>query len=91
MEQYWNMNQRQFEKYINVFNRKNEEELTRADTLNHALGQYIAIAFHNPKEYPEKPFSCKESKVEVMSDDDMERRAMEITMALGGKINGNNT
>lgn len=86
------MNQRQFEKHIKVFNRKVEEELLKADALNHALGQYIAIAFHDPKKYPERPFSDKRNESsDVMTDEQMERKAMEITMALGGKINGNNT
>lgn len=91
MDEYWNMNRRQYEKCIKVFNRKVEEELKKTDAMNHALGRYIAFAFHDPKKYPEKPFSYHEEQQEEMTDDDMERRAREITMALGGKVNGINT
>lgn len=84
------MNRKQYEKHIKVFNRKTEEELKASDAINHALGRYIAIAFHDPKKYPEKPFSYHEEQKD-MTDDDMEKQAMRITMALGGKVNGINT
>ena len=90
MSEYWNMNRKQYDKYSKVFEKKIEDELVRSDVLNHALGRYIAIAFHDPKKYPEKPFSYKEEQKD-MTDDEMEKQAMRITMALGGKVNGINT
>ena len=91
MEEYWNMNRRQFDKCVKVFNKKIEEDLKKSDAMNHALGRYIAFAFHDPKHYPEKPFSNHETVKDKMTDEEMEMQARKITMALGGKVNGINT
>ena len=88
LSDYWNMNPKQFEKYVKAYNRRIEEELQIADVLNHALGKYISFAFHSPDKYPEKPFSSKKETKKDMSDKDMERAAMINTLALGGRVNG---
>lgn len=58
--------------------------------MNHALGRYIMIAFHDPEHYPDKPFFYHKEKPQ-MTDEDMERMAIINTVALGGKVDGINT
>lgn len=85
------MNPKQYEKYVRAYNRRVEEDIRKADFMNHALGRYIAFAFHDPDHYPDEPFSAGSKEKPQMTDKDMERMAMMNTVALGGKVDGINT
>lgn len=84
MEEYWNLNPNQFQKYINVYKSKTEHELQEKDYLNYLLGHYITYSFNNPKKYPKKPFLSKLTK-KNMTDEDMEREAWKTTILMGGE------
>lgn len=75
LNEYWGLNPKQFQKYINVYKLKQEQSLQEQDYLNYLLGQYIAYSFNNPKKYPKKPFLQK-TQLKEMTDDEMERVAM---------------
>lgn len=56
--------------------------------LNYLLGKYITFAFHEPKKYPKKSYldTSKENISDVMSDEEMEKRAKYNTLKMGGVI-----
>lgn len=89
LDDYWNLNPKQFNKYVKVYNKKQQEEIEKIDTLNYLLGKYICFAFNDVKHYPKKPFLAndKEIKVGNMNDSDMERMCKYNVRKLGGKIN----
>lgn len=87
LEYFWEINPRIFNKYINVYKKKKEEEIQQIDTLNFLLGKYIAYAFNDVKHYPKKPFLEDDKPKGEMQVSDMERNAMFNVMKLGGKIN----
>lgn len=92
LDTYWNLNPIQYDKYRNAFLKKREEDRKEKDYLNHLLGQYIWIAFNNPKEYPEKSFLSENIQKEhkEQSSIDMERMARINTLLMGGVINNEN-
>ena len=51
------------------------------------MGKYIAFAFNDPKHYPSKPFTEKDTELEPMSDEEMEKQARRNTIKMGGVIN----
>jgi len=63
------------------------------DLNNFNLGQYVSIAFNNPKGYPSQPFLAKEESLQEepkdMSVEEMERVMLKNTIILGGTTNGN--
>ncbi len=87
LDYFWSLNPKQFQKYINVYEKQEEIRLKEKDMLNHILGKYIAYAYNDPKKYPEEPFTLSVNK-STMNDDDMERVAMKITSKMGGVVNG---
>lgn len=76
LKEYWDLNPKQFQKYLNVYKSKKEQELQEKDYLNYLLGQYISYSFNNPKKYPSKPFLQKIQQKREMTDEEMERVAM---------------
>ena len=84
---YWSLNPKQWEKHIKVFNQKEEQRLREKDTFNYILGKYIAYAFNDPKHYPNKPFTDKNTDSKPMTDEEMERQARHNTIRMGGVIN----
>ena len=64
------------------------KRLKEIDTFNYILGKYVAYAFNDPKHYPKKPFTEKDTDLKPMSDEDMERQARHNTIKMGGVING---
>ncbi len=85
---FWSLNPKQWKKYVHVYEQKERERIQERDYLNHILGQYIGIAFNDPKNYPSAPFTAqKKSEKSEMSDEEMERQAMRNTMIMGGVIN----
>jgi len=87
LEYFWSLNVKQFEKHVKVYNKKQNEEIRRADMLNYMLGKYIAFAFNDPKKYPNKPFLESEEEIDKeMSAKAMERQAMYNTAMMGGVI-----
>lgn len=57
--------------------------------MNFSLGNYIKIAFHDPKHYPKKPFSKSkdDEKAEMCNTDD--QRVALARAKYGRKQNGN--
>jgi len=51
------------------------------------LGKYIAFAFNDPKHYPREPFTEKDTELEPMTDEQMEKQARRNTIKMGGVIN----
>lgn len=49
---YWNLTPNQLNKYVNVYNKKQQEQIELQDTLNYLLGKYVAFAFNDCKHYP---------------------------------------
>lgn len=84
---YWSLNPKQFTKHIEVFNRKEEQRLKENDLFNFMLGKYMAFAFNDPKKYPTKPFLEKNTDLQPMTDEEMERQARRNTIKMGGVIN----
>ena len=84
---FWSLNPKQWAKHIKVFNKKEQERLREADTLNYLLGKYVAFAFNDPKHYPSKPFTEKNTDLKPMTDEEMERQARRNTIRMGGVIN----
>lgn len=88
MFDYWNLTPKQYEKYVSVYQKKRRLEIEEKDAINFNLGKYIAIAFHDPKKYPAKPFLYKEEekKEKMMSIEQMQRIARLNTSRMGGTI-----
>ncbi len=86
LDYYWHLDVFQFAKHIKVFNEKEKELYKKQDRLNHMLGQYICFAFNDPKHYPSKPYTEKDTELKPMSDEDMERQARRNTIMMGGVI-----
>ena len=84
---YWSLNPKQWAKYVKVFEEKEKQRLKEVDTMNYILGKYIAYAVNDPKRYPNKPFTEKDTELKPMSDEDMEKQARRNTIKMGGVIN----
>ena len=84
---FWSLDVKQYIKHVRVYNQKQKERIKEMDGLNHILGQYIAYAFNDPKHYPKKPFTEKNTELEPMSDEEMEKQARRNTIKMGGVIN----
>ena len=84
---FWSLDIKQYTKHVRVYNQKQKEHIQEVDKLNHLLGQYIGFAINDPKHYPSKPFTEKNTELEPMSDEDMEKQARRNTIKMGGVIN----
>ncbi|MDE8241936.1 hypothetical protein PT250_02660 [Erysipelothrix rhusiopathiae] len=81
------MNPKQFQKHVDIFNKKESERMMYDDKLNHLLGQYIVLAIHDPGSYPKDSFlSQANTSSDRMSDYEMEKMARRNTIMLGGDI-----
>ena len=89
LDYFWGLNPKQWAKHITVFNRKEQERFKEKDMLNYMLGKYVAYAFNDPKHYPQKPFTEKDTDLKPMTDEEMERQARRNTIRMGGVINDN--
>ncbi len=83
---FWSLNVKQYMKHVKVFNELQKDRVRQQDELNYLLGQYIIYAFNDPKKYPEKPFTHKDTTHDVMSDEEMERQALKNTIMMGGVV-----
>lgn len=83
---FWTLTPKQWEKYVKVFNEKEKQRLKEVDTLNYLLGKYVAYGVNNPKHYPSKPFTEKDTDLKPMTDEEMERQARRNTIKMGGVI-----
>lgn len=83
---FWSLNPKQWAKHVKVFNEKEVERLKEIDTLNYLLGKYIGWAVNDPKHYPKQPFTEKNTDLEPMTDEEMERRGRYNTIKMGGVI-----
>lgn len=66
----------QFNRCFNGWKDVQEEQTKRQDALNHLLGQYILIAFNNPKKYPKEPLMAKSKQAKqsgFANDADIDR------------------
>lgn len=84
---FWSLDVKQYLKHVRAYNKKQKQKFKDMDALNHLLGQYVGIAFNNPKKYPSKPYTQKEDDLKPMTDDEMERQARHNTIKMGGVIN----
>ena len=84
---FWSLNPKQYAKHIKIFNEKEEQRLKEKDLFNFMLGKYVAYAFNDPKRYPSKPFTDKDTDLKPMTDDEMEKQARRNTIKMGGVIN----
>lgn len=84
---FWSLDVKQYIKHVRVYNQKQKERIEEMDGLNHMLGKYIAFAFNDPKHYPSKPFTEKNTELEPMTDEEMEKQARRNTIKMGGVIN----
>ncbi len=84
---FWSLDVRQYIKHVKVFNEKQKQKYREKDGLNHILGQYIAFAFNDPKNYPSKPYSNDDTELKPMSDEEMEKQGRRNTIKMGGVIN----
>lgn len=83
---FWTLTPKQWAKYIKVFNEKEKIRLKELDTLNYILGKYVAFGVNDPRHYPSKPFSDKDTDLEPMTDEEMEKQARRNTIKMGGVI-----
>lgn len=83
---FWSLTPKQFEKHLEVYVENEKKRITEKDMLNHILGKYIAIAFNNPKDYPDKSFLDTSNVTYEMTDEEMERQAKRNTIKMGGVI-----
>lgn len=83
---FWSLNPKQWAKYVKVFNEKEKMRLKEKDILNYTLGKYIGWAINDPKHYPTKPFTEKDTDLKPMTDDEMEQQARRNTIKMGGVI-----
>ena len=83
---FWSLNPKQWAKHIEVFKKKEEQRFKEKDLFNYMLGKYVAYAFNDPKRYPSKPFTEKNTDLEPMTDEEMERQARRNTIKMGGVI-----
>lgn len=65
---------------IEGYNKRLENNTKIQDTMNYSLGNYIKIAFHDPKHYPKEPFSKskEEETAEICNTDDQRIRMARI-------------
>ena len=88
---YWQLNPKQLNKHIEVYNRRVDEDIKLQDRLNHVLGMYAMYAFNDPEQYPKEPFfNIDPVEKHEQTAEDMERMARLNTLMLGGTINGSN-
>ena len=83
---FWSLNPKQWAKHIKVFNEKEKQRLREKDLFNYLLGKYVAYAFNDPKHYPSKPFTEKDTDLKPMTDEEMEKQARRNTIKMGGVI-----
>lgn len=83
---FWTLTPKQWEKYVKVFNEKEKQRIKEVDTLNHLLGKYVAYGVNDPKHYPSKPFTEKDTDLKPMTDEEMEKQARRNTIKMGGVI-----
>lgn len=88
MSEYWSITPAQMKKYVDVYTKKKKMEVEERDAINFNLGKYIAIAFHEPKKYPKRPFLYKEQELKnrSMTVEEMEEVMRRNTVILGGTI-----
>lgn len=87
LDYYWELTPNQFKKHIEVFQKLKKSDTMEKDAINFNLGKYIALAFHDPKKYPKKPFLYEEKKTtQPMTDEEMKRIMNVNTTILAGKI-----
>lgn len=84
---FWSLDVKQYIKHVNVYNKKQKERIQEIDGLNHLLGKYVAYAFNDPKHYPTKPFTERDTELKPMTDEEMEKQARRNTIKMGGVIN----
>lgn len=83
---FWSLNPKQWAKHVNVFNENEKRRLKEKDLFNYMLGKYIGYAFNDPKHYPSKPFTDKDTENKPMTDEEMEKQARRNTIKMGGVI-----
>lgn len=84
---FWSLNPKQWIKHLRIFNEKEKQRLKEKDELNYILGKYISWAVNDPRHYPNKPFSEKNTELKPMTDEQMEVQARRNTIKMGGVIN----
>ena len=83
---FWSLTPKQWTKHIEAFSQKEKQRIKEKDLFNFMLGKYVAYAFNDPKHYPSKPFTEKNTDLKPMTDEEMERQARRNTIKMGGVI-----
>jgi hypothetical protein len=83
---FWSLTPKQWAKHVTAFTEKEKQRLKEKDLFNYMLGKYVAYAFNDPKHYPSKPFTEKNTDLKPMTDDEMEKQARRNTIKMGGVI-----
>ena len=83
---FWSLTPKQWENHVKVFNQRELQRLKEKDLFNYMLGKYVAFAFNDPKHYPSKPFTDKDTDLKPMTDEEMEKQARRNTIKMGGVI-----
>ena len=83
---FWSLNPKQWAKHIKTYNEKEKQRLKEKDLFNYILGKYVMYAFNDPKHYPSKPFTEKDTDLKPMTDEEMEKQARRNTIKMGGVI-----
>lgn len=81
---------------IDGFELARERQIQDADMLNHKLGQYIGIAFSDPKHYPKNPeiaesLRNKNKPHRIMTDAEMLAQIKRDSLQWKGITNGSNS
>ena len=84
---FWSLNPKQYAKHVKVYQQREQQRLKEKDLFNYILGKYVAYAFNDPKHYPSKPFTEKNTDLKPMTDEEMEKQARRNTIKMGGVIN----
>lgn len=84
---FWSLNPKQYAKHVKVYQQREQQRLKEKDLFNYMLGKYVAYAVNDPKHYPSKPFTEKNTDLKPMTDEEMEKQARRNTIKMGGVIN----
>ncbi len=84
---YWETTPKKFEKFVNVYIKKEEERAREMDLNNFNLGKYMAFAVNDPKKYPKKPFLWEEKEESrIMTGEEMDKMMRRNNLILGGTV-----
>ncbi len=88
--QFWSMTPRDIRAAIQGYSKKQKAEIEAKFELNGFYawlqGKYNAFAHHDPKHYPERPWTAKEEPIPEMTDEAMETWAKSWAMQMSKDV-----